>query len=204
MAKYRHDIIPPFVGTRGCITIYKMYDRYYARAKSSLTGKRVKKDKAFRRTMDNANRLAAASRIASAVYRLVPAESKQHTLYRKLTGMAIERLKQDYNPVIVEQGLKEWLAKEISPVTQATSIGKTGRRVQGTRRKRRRSIDKRLPTYAFICHRYLRYIKKIPPLLFPSATVIPTTTIPPPPPANRDFPSIHRAQIQCASTFKPS
>ncbi|WP_315823558.1 hypothetical protein [Paraflavitalea speifideaquila] len=45
----------------GIITCYKMYGAYFIRTKSSLTGKRVKKDKRFARTRHNASVLAMAS-----------------------------------------------------------------------------------------------------------------------------------------------
>lgn len=91
MAKYNG--IPPFTGTRGPLCIYKMYGRYYLRSTSSLTGKRVKKDPAFRKTMQFAALMAKASRIASAVYAALPAGKREHLLYRKLTGEAMQWLK---------------------------------------------------------------------------------------------------------------
>ena len=60
--------IPPVTGTFGPVCIYKMYGRYFMRTRSSLTGKRVKKDPAFRKTIEYASLLGKASRIASAVY----------------------------------------------------------------------------------------------------------------------------------------
>ncbi|WP_315817079.1 hypothetical protein [Paraflavitalea speifideaquila] len=89
----RFNCIPPVTGTIGPVCIYQMYGRYYLRTRSSLTGKRVKKDTAFRKTMMYAGLLAKASRIASAVYTAVPAHRKQHALYRKLTGEAMQWLK---------------------------------------------------------------------------------------------------------------
>lgn len=86
-------------GTVGMVCFYKMQGKYYARLKSSLTGRRVKKDPAFRRTMENANILGEASRIASAVYRSVAPEEKNRQLYRTMTGMAIRLLKQNISPI---------------------------------------------------------------------------------------------------------
>ncbi|WP_343305481.1 hypothetical protein AAHN97_28585 [Chitinophaga niabensis] len=77
-------------GTIGNICFYKMGDEYYARLKSSLTGKRVKKDPRFRRTMEFASFLALAAKIASEIYCTLP---KQRGLYRKIVGMAMELLK---------------------------------------------------------------------------------------------------------------
>lgn len=85
-----------YSGTIGMICFYKMKGQYYARMKSSLTGRRVKKDPAFKRTMQNANILGEASRIASAVYRSVKGEQKSKELYRTMTGIAIRMLKQGF------------------------------------------------------------------------------------------------------------
>ncbi|MBS1666459.1 MAG: hypothetical protein JST58_03700 [Bacteroidetes bacterium] len=74
------------------ITYYKMGKRYYARSKSSLDAKRVKEDKAFQKTMQNAGLFGQASRIASSIYRLVDRDEKDIRLYRKWTGMALHFL----------------------------------------------------------------------------------------------------------------
>jgi hypothetical protein len=65
-----------------------MEGKYYVRKKSSLTGKRVKKDKKFRLTMIYAGILAQAAKIASSVYRQIPKEERKHPYFRTLTGMA--------------------------------------------------------------------------------------------------------------------
>jgi hypothetical protein len=81
----------------GCyqnLCFYSMDGNYYVRVKSSLTAKRVKRDPAFKRTMAYAGLLGCASTIASALYKLLPKESKGITVYRKLTGRVM-RLLQD-------------------------------------------------------------------------------------------------------------
>jgi hypothetical protein len=82
----------PFTGRRGNLQGYRMAGKYYVRIVSSLTAKRVLKDPAFRLTMQYAGLLGKASRIASAIYRLLP--EQEHGFYRKLTGMAMQLLKQ--------------------------------------------------------------------------------------------------------------
>jgi len=80
----------------GCfdnLCFYKMEGKYYVRMKSSLKGKRVKKDAAFKRTMLNAKLLANASAIASSLYRMLPKESKGIAVYRMLTGKVMKLLK---------------------------------------------------------------------------------------------------------------
>jgi hypothetical protein len=81
-------------GTVYDVTYYKMEGKYYARSKSSLTGKRVKKDPAFAETMRYAGLLGRASKLASIVYRSMPAVSREHQQYRQLTGQAIQLLKE--------------------------------------------------------------------------------------------------------------
>lgn len=63
-------------GTYDDITFYEMNGQHYAREKSSLTGKRVKKDPTFNRTMALAEIFACANRIVSMVYATLPAKEK--------------------------------------------------------------------------------------------------------------------------------
>ncbi len=84
---------PPFYGTRNGICTYKMYGNDYMRTASSLTGKRVKEDPVFKSTMAWAQRLAAASKLASAVYAMLPNYRRKFRLYRKLTGKSMQLLK---------------------------------------------------------------------------------------------------------------
>lgn len=80
-------------GTVGNVTFYKMGDGHYVRMKSSLSGKRVKKDPRFRRTMEYAGWLKQASGLASSCYRALPEEERVHAMYREMVGMAMEMLK---------------------------------------------------------------------------------------------------------------
>ena len=80
-------------GTVDNICFYKLEREYYARQKSSLSGKRVKKDPAFAETMKYAKLLAIASRIGSVVYRSLPKEKRERKLYQQLTGRAMQLLK---------------------------------------------------------------------------------------------------------------
>lgn len=111
----RFDCIPPVTGTIGPICIYKMHGQYFLRTRSSLTGKRVKKDPAFRKTMMYAALLGKASRIGSAVYAMLPSERKQHGLYRKLTGEAMQWLKYQWEEKdIIEYLQQQYLQQPIS------------------------------------------------------------------------------------------
>jgi hypothetical protein len=73
---------------------YKMGGKYYARMKSSLRGKRVKRDVAFKETMRYAVLLANTARLASQLYRELPVESRGIRVYRSLTGKAMRLLKE--------------------------------------------------------------------------------------------------------------
>jgi len=99
--------IPPVTGTFGPVCIYKMHGRYFMRSRSSLTGKRVKRDPAFRKTMEYAALLGKASRIGSAVYAGLPAHQKEHALYRKLTGEAMTWLKYGWP----QEDVLQWLQR---------------------------------------------------------------------------------------------
>ena len=67
--------------------------------KSSLSGKRVKTDPAFRKTMQYARLLGKASKIASQVYKTYPKATRQFSEYRTLTGKAIQLLKDGFTDV---------------------------------------------------------------------------------------------------------
>jgi hypothetical protein len=74
---------------------------------TSLTGERVKKDVAFKGFRESGNRMKEASPIASALYKMVPAESKQFSLYRFLTGEALKMLKADKDSATITETLKQ-------------------------------------------------------------------------------------------------
>lgn len=93
------------VGTIGNICFYEMDGKHYARLKSSLKGKRVKKDPAFRLTMMYAGWLAKASKIASVVYASLP--EKEHQQYRTMTGIAMKMLKAGTEPEDIVDHLVE-------------------------------------------------------------------------------------------------
>src|ERR1019366_10321859 len=81
----------------GCIhnlQFYKMDGKYYVRKKSSLTGRRVKTDKAFTLTMAYADLLKMASPIASKVYLQMPKNERDNKYRQKLVGLAMQMIKQ--------------------------------------------------------------------------------------------------------------
>jgi hypothetical protein len=92
MAKQTGDY--RITGTYDGVTYYQMEGQYYARAKSSLKGTRVKRDPRFKRTMEWAERLAVGSQLASKVYRSLPREAQVYTLFCTLKSAAIGALKE--------------------------------------------------------------------------------------------------------------
>ena len=82
----KQDGLIKITGTIDDITFYKMGDQYYARMKSSLTGKRFWKDKAFEGSRRSATALGQASRLASLLYRTLPKEQKGRPVFQELTG----------------------------------------------------------------------------------------------------------------------
>src|SRR5688572_33251175 len=81
-----------FTGTVGNTCYYEMGNRTYARTKSSLTRKRVLKDKAFEKTRKHASDLGLASKIGSEIYKALPVDIKGRWLYRAITGEAASLL----------------------------------------------------------------------------------------------------------------
>ncbi|MFT3823034.1 MAG: hypothetical protein QM731_03905 [Chitinophagaceae bacterium] len=100
-----------FIGTYGNLTFYYWKGKYCVRTKSTLTGKRVKTSPEFTLTMQYAERLGRASTIASKVYRQLPDGWKLHSLYRKMTGLGSQLLKdREYTTEEIEIALWQYLA----------------------------------------------------------------------------------------------
>ncbi|WP_217602466.1 hypothetical protein [Chitinophaga sp. GbtcB8] len=108
-----------FTGTRGDACFYKMDGQYYVRKKSSLSGKRVKHAPSFELTRVYADLLAQASRLAAAVYRLLPKEQKNLVLYRAMTGEALRMLKQGVNVEVISAQLQAYCAPKVVKVKPA-------------------------------------------------------------------------------------
>jgi hypothetical protein len=96
------------------------YSPYFAmniwRRGSSLTGERTKKDPAFKGFRQSSSRLKEASPIAASLYKLVPKQVKQYSLYRILTGDAIKMLKEGIEATVITETLKKNL---IDPLLDA-------------------------------------------------------------------------------------
>jgi hypothetical protein len=75
-------------GTINGICFYCLDGEFYARAKSSLSGERVKTDPAFAETMRYAQRMGSASTIASEIYKLiVPQHERSRDRFREMVRM---------------------------------------------------------------------------------------------------------------------
>ncbi|MFT3823556.1 MAG: hypothetical protein QM731_06525 [Chitinophagaceae bacterium] len=108
-----------FERTFGCVTFYRVGDKWYFRQKSSLSSHRVKTSKRFANTMANARSLGRGARLASVVYRKLPESWKMFELYQKLTGIAAQLLREgkcdDDIVQALELQLYDWgYRKEIS------------------------------------------------------------------------------------------
>ena len=110
---------PQFItGTIGGLTYYKLHGKYYVRKKSSLSRKRVKRSPAFRRTMEYAELLGQASKLAAALYRMLPRQQQQVERYREFTGRAMQLLKEGLDAAAV----KARLSGARAAVTQAAAV----------------------------------------------------------------------------------
>ena len=109
MVKLIGDII--ITGTIDDITFYQMEGKGYARRKSSLTGKKVKRDPLFTRTMESAHRLGRGSQLASKVYRSLPREEQVYALFKELKSIAIRAIKEGKNDAEVMPLLKKRIGK---------------------------------------------------------------------------------------------
>ena len=123
MAKQIGDII--LAGTIDDITFYKMEGKGYARKKTSLTGKRVKRDPRFKRTMQSANRFGRGNQLASKVYRSLPRPKQVYALFKELKRIAILALKEGNSEAEVAEQLQQRVVGSTTPVPCAAPSPKT-------------------------------------------------------------------------------
>jgi hypothetical protein len=116
-----------FTGRHGGLQYYQLGAGHYVRVVSSLSASRVKQDPAFSLTMQYAGLLAKASKIASAVYRGL--SRKEHGFYRKLTGMAMQLLKQGST---MEEAFQQLYNQFIPPPAPAVKVLKRKPAVRGS------------------------------------------------------------------------
>jgi hypothetical protein len=98
-----------FIGTVDELCFYKMNGVYYVRLKSSLTGKRFWRDKAFEGSRRSASRFGEGNRLASLVFKLVREEKRSNRLFPFLRTKAIALLKDGRCSEEVVQLLMDYL-----------------------------------------------------------------------------------------------
>ena len=96
------------IGTAGNLTFYKMGDDYYARMKSSLTGKQFRTLKCFEGSRRSEDRFGTGNRIAGEVYRCIPDGQRVRALYCVLMSKAIALLKHGEGEAAVKAALQEF------------------------------------------------------------------------------------------------
>lgn len=94
-------------GTVEGITFYRIGDAYYARARSSLTAKKVRTHPRFALTRKYAEWLGMASRMASEVYRSLPEEERKYELFCALKKLAHQRVKEGADREVILPELKD-------------------------------------------------------------------------------------------------
>lgn len=116
-------------GTIGNITFYKMNGEYYARSKSSLSGKRVKKDPNYERFRTYSGRMACASQTAGSIYRSLRKADREVSLYRKMVSEGLRLLKAGCAEVRLEETLR---AMFLPPVAEPAiqPVRETGKSMQ--------------------------------------------------------------------------
>lgn len=149
----------PFTGRRGNLLGYRMGGQYYARIISSLTAERVLSDPAFKQTMQQAGLLGKASKIASGIYRLL--REREHGFYRKLTGMAMQLLKQGRAAEeVFEQLYRDFIqpAPEVLPNDRVSNPLLSGATLD---------TEGEFPQRKYVSDRQLRFIFRSEPIDIP-------------------------------------
>jgi len=102
MAKQRNQY---YIGRQGNLVYYMWQGGYYIRTRSTLSGKRFWKDKAFAGSRKRAVEFGAAAKLASEVYQLLPLKERRRGVIGKLTGEA--------HTALMAGKLKEEVKKEL-------------------------------------------------------------------------------------------
>ena len=109
MAKQTGNI--KIVGTVDEICFYQMEGEYFARQKSSLSGRRFWKDKVFEGSRKSCGLLAKASPLASRLYHTLPKEQKSREMFRTLAGKVKLFLKAGWT----EEEIRVWFLETYLP-----------------------------------------------------------------------------------------
>jgi len=129
-------------GTVNETCFYKMDGQYYSRRKSTLSGKRVKKDPAFALTRVYANLMAQASKLSAAVYRQLPKTQRKLALYRAMTGEALQQLKKGVAAATITAQLQAYCGvKPEADIPAAAPVQTLPETTAGNINRRLRSAD---------------------------------------------------------------
>jgi hypothetical protein len=127
MAKQAGDI--KITGTVDDVSFYKMQGAYYVRRKSSLTGKKFWKDKAFEGSRESCSRFARGNVLASEVYRNLDKEKRSYSLFLCLKKKAIELLKNKIDEErmisLLQQYVKELAGENTTQKRKIKPLSKT-------------------------------------------------------------------------------
>jgi len=96
-------------GTLDNLTFDKMDGKYYVRMKSSLTGKKFWKHKAFERSRESCKRFAEGNQLASRLYRMIEKEKRKYKVFCFLKKRAILLLKEASSLTEIEEVLTDYL-----------------------------------------------------------------------------------------------
>jgi hypothetical protein len=122
MAKQVGDI--KVTGTIEDICFYRMEGNYYVRMKSSLTGKRFWRDKAFEGSRRSCARFASGNRLASQVYRSIEKKKRYYPIFCSLKTRAIELIRKGLGEEDVINALQFYLQEAIHKKTKARPVKK--------------------------------------------------------------------------------
>lgn len=109
----------PIQGKLGNLCGYLLNGKPVLRRITSVDKKRMKRDPRFKRTLEFASQFGRASKIGSAVYRLLPKDRKKHSLYKTITGKAMTLLNQGKDHATIVKLLKQQYIT--APAQQASS-----------------------------------------------------------------------------------
>ena len=99
-------------GTIDDITFYKMGGAYYARMKSSLTGKKFWKHKSFEGSRRSCSRFGRGNALASVVYNEIEEEKREYALFCRMKSVAIRMIKEGFSEEEVVEELRKMKPEE--------------------------------------------------------------------------------------------
>src|SRR2546423_2376987 len=117
-------------GTIGNLTFYKMDGKYYVRAKSTITKRKIKRNPAFKRFLENSQEFGKASKMASRMYHtLIPKENRYSGLFGKVCAEVNRMLKAGKSKEEIEMTVRERFGeKEVGKLT-GLQVDKVGAKV---------------------------------------------------------------------------